>query len=150
MKKHILLVTTFIMVVCITAVVAICSMAGIGKQYIIKKDQIKAAVVDITDVFSVHDSEEVFIHKLNEMTGYFKENDINTAIVQFNENKQGIVSVGTFSNEYEQAVYLKDRDILTKLKEPVQHRLILILMEMLYLTYHLREDAMVILKVSAL
>lgn len=120
MKKHILLVTTFIMVVCITAVVAICSMAGIGKQYIIKKDQIKAAVVDITDVFSVHDSEEVFIHKLNEMTDYFKSNDINTAIVQFNENKQGIVSVGTFSNEYEQAVYLKDRDILIKLKKELK------------------------------
>ena len=51
MKKRILLVTTFIMVACISAVVAICSMAGVGKQYIIKNGQIKAAVVDITDIF---------------------------------------------------------------------------------------------------
>ena len=128
MKKRILLVTTFIMVVCITAVVAICSVAGVGKQYIIKNGQIKAAVVDITDIFSVHESKDVFEHKLNEMTAYFNANDINTAIVQFNENKQGIVSVSTFSNEYEQADYLEDGDILAILKKELKkHNIQLIL-----------------------
>ncbi|MBR2027913.1 MAG: N-acetylmuramoyl-L-alanine amidase [Oscillospiraceae bacterium] len=117
MKKIIVLITTFIMVVCIAAVVTVSITSGAGRQYIIKNGQIKAGVADVVNIFSIHDSEEVFLHKLNEMTEYFAENDLNTAIIPLNRNKQAVVSVGILSNEYTQAEYLKDRDILVKLKQ---------------------------------
>ena len=120
MKKSIVLITTFIMVACITAVVAVCALTGAGRQFIIKNGQIKAGIADITNIFSVHDSEEVFVHKLNEMTDYFAANDLNTIIIPFNHNKQAVVSVGTFSDEYAQVPYFKDSDILNKIKKELK------------------------------
>jgi len=118
MKKKIILITTSVVLAVSAAIIIFCAVTGVGKQFIIKNQQIKAGVADVANIFSVHDSEDVFVHKLNEMTAYLKESQgLNTVIIPFNENKQAIVSVGTFSNEYIQAKYIKDGDILNRLKK---------------------------------
>lgn len=121
MKKAIRLITIFIMSVSVAAILAVCFIAGIGRQFIIDKGQIKAGIVDINRVFSVHDSEEIFNHKLTEMIDYFKTNDLNTVIIPFNSNKQAIAAVGNFSNDFVQAEYLKNRDILSYIKKEIKN-----------------------------
>lgn len=124
MKRKIIIITTAIIVCGVAAVFALFS----GGQFIIKNGQIKAGIADVTKIFSAHDSEDAFEHKLKEMTDYYKSNDLNTVIIPFNDNKQAIAPVGTLSNEYEQAEYLKGGDILkTILKQLKKDKLQLIL-----------------------
>lgn len=130
MKKAIRFITAFIVFASVTAIVALYCLTGTGRQFIINNGQIKAGIADIIKIFSVHDSEEIFDHKLGEMVRYFKVNDLNTVIIPFNSNKQAIAKVGTFSNEYSQAEYAKDGDILKDIskvlkKEKIQYILAL-------------------------
>ena len=117
MKKKIIFITMLIVFLCTSAIMAVCSFTGIGRQFIIKNQHIKSAVVDLTKNFSVDDSEEAFTHKLNEIGAYFYANTFNTAIIPFNQEKQSIASVADFSNQYEQAEYLDNGDILKRVNK---------------------------------
>ena len=86
MKKKIIIITTAIMSVCISAIVAFCVFTGVGSQFIIQNKELKSCIVDLTTVFSAEDSEEVFVHKLNEMGAFFYAHTFNTALIIYDES----------------------------------------------------------------
>ena len=78
MKKKIMIVTAL---AAAAAVYALLSFMGVGRQFIIKDQDIVAATADLNNIFYPEDSEEVFNVKVAEMTQYFTANGINTAII---------------------------------------------------------------------
>ncbi len=112
MKKKIFTVTAAMIIICIVTVFAVCQMTGAGRQFIIKEGQIKAISAETSKIFSANDSKETFEYKLNELTDYLINNNLNTVILQVNDDKQAIVSLENFFNIYENVEYFERKDIL--------------------------------------
>ena len=102
---------------------------GMGKQYIDKENKITASVVDINNIFSPQDSEDVFKVKVDEISEYFGDNNINTAIVPFN---RGIVSAGEIEgcyNYFNESVFADGKDALQLVKKSLNDSKIQVILE---------------------
>ena len=117
MKKKIMIVTA---IAAAAAVYALLSFMGVGRQFIIKDQDIVAATADLNNIFYPEDSEEVFNVKVAEMTQYFTANGINTAIIPYNEGREAVSATGGFTSLYSRIMYFEDEDILLSLKKPLE------------------------------
>ncbi|MBE6878855.1 MAG: N-acetylmuramoyl-L-alanine amidase [Ruminococcaceae bacterium] len=117
MKRKIMIITVLASV---AAVYALLSFMGIGRQFIIKDDDLIAATANLNDIFFAEDSEDVFNVKLTEMTDYFTVNDINTVIIPYNEGREAVSATGGFTSKYGQIMYFENEDILLSVKKPLE------------------------------
>lgn len=102
---------------------------GFGRQYIDKNNKITAAVTDLNTVFSPQDSKEIFDVKIGEVIDYFADNDINTAIIPFNEGMFSVGDIGAFSCTFSDAEFTDKSDILKTIKKPLEKAKIQIILE---------------------
>ena len=105
------------------------NLLGFGRQYINKDSKITAAAVDLNTVFSPQDSAEVFDVKVSEMTDYFADNGINTAIIAFNNGLSAVGDTDGFSYSFSDADFTDKSDILKAIKKPLEKAEIQIILE---------------------
>ena len=94
-KKKFLLFAVFILLIFGCASVAT-TLLGINRQYINKETAITAAEINLNNIFSADDSEDVFNLKTSEMVEYFATNGINTAVISFNDGQYAVSDIAGF------------------------------------------------------
>lgn len=119
MRKKVVLLIIIIMLTATAVFTVFSNISILGRKYIDKDEIITAAEIDVNKIFTLSDSENVFNVKLKEMTQYFEQNDINTAVVLFNSGKAAIADVGVLYNDFPTAEYI-DGDILKAIKRPLE------------------------------
>jgi len=129
MKKRTLLLSVIAALSFAAVAYAVTTLTGYSRQYIDKDNRITAAVTDITGILSVNDSEDVFDVKTEELTNYFAENGINTAIVPFNNGLTAAGKITGFGYCFEGAVFSNGKDVLETIKKPMENAGIQIILE---------------------
>ncbi|MEG1049087.1 MAG: N-acetylmuramoyl-L-alanine amidase [Oscillospiraceae bacterium] len=116
MKKKALVALVSVMLLISAVVGVLVATNNFDKQFIIKDEEIMAAYLDVNEVFSLSDSEDVFKVKLDEAVTFFKENGINTVIIPFNDGANSISELKGYNNVYQNIKYLSKKDILRRIK----------------------------------
>ncbi|MEG2082729.1 MAG: hypothetical protein RR011_05825, partial [Oscillospiraceae bacterium] len=116
MKKKALVALVSVMLLISVVVGVLVATNNFDKQFIIKDEEIMAAYLDVNEVFSLSDSEDVFKVKLDEAVTFFKENGINTVIIPFNDGANSISELKGYNNVYQNIKYLSKKDILRRIK----------------------------------
>ena len=119
MKKKTAVFIITLLLVAAVAGLSLFNTYSAGRICTDKDTQITAAVVDLKNIFSETDSENVYKIKLREITDYCDENNINTAIIPYNDGKTAIGEAGVFSDYSGTPAYIKE-DILYQVKRPFE------------------------------
>ena len=107
---------------------ALCGILALGRHFIIKNDTLYAVNINAEALFDPQDTKQIFDLKLKEMLDYLDSNELNTAILRFNNGKNALVSTDVFSGSYSGAEYVKNGNLLKALKRPLEkHKVQLIL-----------------------
>ncbi|MEG2929156.1 MAG: N-acetylmuramoyl-L-alanine amidase [Oscillospiraceae bacterium] len=116
MKKKALIALVSVLLLVSGAIGVLMAAKIFDRQFIIKDEKLMAAYLDVNEIFSLSDSEDVFKVKLNEAVGFFKENNINTVVIPFNNGADSVAGLKGYNNVYQNIKYLSKKDIIKRIK----------------------------------